>query len=161
MGWGRFRMSQYMSFFIRRDAEYFVPLFTVSRNSALFQQFDHIVPYEKITVLSYSDLERALGECETSIVNLKESIRKANERKTLVASFNNSADEKMEVLAEIDYDIHETEDSIREVKRAYYSVLALIDIVDEICFNPIYDKDNYIYAGIEVCDPTDKDVIEK
>lgn len=154
-------MSEYMTFFIRRDTENFVPLFTFSRNSALFQQFDHTVPYEKVRALPYSELEKVLGRCESCIVKLKDSIRKANEKKTLIASFNNSVDEKVEVLNEVDYDIHETEDSIREVERAYYSVLALIDIVDEIAYNPAYDKDRYIYAGIEVCDPTDKDVEEK
>ena len=102
-----------------------------------------------------------MGRCESCIIKLKDSIRKANEKKTLIASFNNSVDEKIEVLNEVDYDIHETEDSIREVERAYYSVLTLIDIVDEIAYNPAYDKDRYIYVGIEVCDPTDKDVEEK
>ena len=154
-------MSQYMSFFIRRDSDNFVPLFTFSRSSALYQQFDYTVPYEKVRALSYSELEKYLGKCESCIVKLKDSIRKANERKTLIASFNNPVDEKVEALNEVEYDIREAEDSIREIEHAYYSVLALIDIVDEIAYNPAYDKDKYIYAGIEVCDPTDKDVEEK
>lgn len=154
-------MSQYMSFFIRRDANIFVPLFTFSRSCALYQQFDYTVPYEKVRALSYSELEKYLGKCESCIVKLKDSVRKANERKTLIASFNNPVDEKVEALYEVEHDIREIEDSIQEVERAYYSILALIDIVDEIRFNPAYDKDNYIYAGIEVCDPTDKDVVEK
>ena len=154
-------MSQYMSFFIRRDLDNFVPLFTFSRSSALYQQFDYTVPYEKVRALSYSELEKYLGKCESYIVKLKDSIRKANEKKTLIASFNNPVDEKVEALNEVEYDIREAEDSIREVERAYYSILALIDIVDEIAYNPAYDKDKYIYAGIEVCDPTSEDVVEK
>ena len=154
-------MSQYMSFFIRRDSDNFVPLFTFSRSSALYQQFDYTVPYEKVRALSYSELEKYLGKCESYIVKLKDSIRKANEKKTLIASFNNPVDEKVEALNEVEYDIREAEDSIREVERAYYSILALIDIVDEIAYNPAYDKDKYIYAGIEVCDPTSEDVVEK
>lgn len=154
-------MSEYMSFFIRRDANIFVPLFTFSRSSALYQQFDYTVPYEKVRALSYSELEKYLGKCESCITKLKGSIRKANERKTLIASFNNSVDEKVEALNEVEYDIRGAEDSIREVERAYYSILALIDIVDEIAYNPAYDKDKYIYAGIEICDPTNKDVEEK
>ena len=154
-------MSEYMSFFIRRDSDNFVPLFTFSRNSALYQQFNYTVPYEKVRALSYPELEKVLGRCESCIVKLKDSIRKANEKKTLIASFNNPVDEKVEALNEVEYDIHETEDSIRDTERAYYSVLALIDIVDEIAYNPAYDKNKYIYAGIEVCDPTDKDVEEK
>lgn len=154
-------MSQYISFFIRRDANIFIPLFTFSRSCKIYQRFQHQVPYEKVSALSYSMLNDTLNGLHNSIIQYKDNIKKLENEKTFVASFNNSVEEKMAVLSDIKGLIAENEEDIRDTERAYYSVLALIDIVDEIVYNSAYDKDNYIYAGIEVCDPTDKDVVEK
>ena len=154
-------MSEYMTFFIRRDSDNFVPLFTFSRSCKIYQRFQHEVPYEKVSALSYSVLSDALNGLHDFIIQCKDNIRKLEYEKTFVASFNNSVEEKMEALSDIKELIAENEEDIRDTERAYYSVLALIDIVDEIAYNPAYDKDRYIYAGIEVCDPTDKDVEEK
>lgn len=154
-------MSEYMTFFIRRDTENFVPLFTFSRSCKIYQRFQHEVPYEKVSALSYNALNDALNGLHDSIIQYKDHIRKLKDEKTFVASFNNSVEEKMAALCDIEEVIAENEEDIRDAERAYYSILALTDIIDEIAYNPAYDKDRYIYAGIEVCDPTSKDVEEK
>lgn len=150
-----------MTFFIRLDTENFISLFTFSRSCKIYQQFQHSVPYEKVGALSCNTLNDALYSLHDSIVQYKDHIKKLKDEKTFIASFNNSVEEKMAALCDIEEVIAENEEDIRDTERAYYLVLALIDIVDEIRFNPAYDKDRYIYAGIEICNPTSKDVEEK
>lgn len=141
-------MSQYMSFFIRRDANIFVPLFTFSRSCKIYQRFQHQVPYEKVSALSYSVLNDTLNGLHDSIIQYKDNIKKLENEKTFIASFNNSVEEKMAVLCDIKDVIAENEEDIRDTERAYYSVLALIDIVDEIVYNSVYDKDKYISTQV-------------
>ena len=154
-------MSEYMSFFIRRDVENFVPLFTFSRNCVIYEILRYSVPYGKISPLSYHTLENKSNECERRIKDTEDRIKRCEEERALIASFNNSVEEKMEALADNAQWLGEIKDNLEEERRALYTIIALIDIVEEIRFNDAWDKDKYIYAGIEVCSPTTKDVIEK
>lgn len=154
-------MSEYISFFIRREQNNFIPLFTFSRNNSIYQVFRNIIPYEKVRAISYNELENKYRECERRMDNITKSINQIKEERALIASFNNSVDEKISALIDIAGQDKELRDELEEERRAGYTIVALIDIIESIRFNDVWDKDKYIYAGIEICDPTDKDVIEK
>ena len=79
----------------------------------------------------------------------------------LIASFNNTVDEKMDALQDNAECIKEYEEELEDERRALYTIVALIDIIESIRFNKEWDKDVYIYGGIEVGDDiTAEDVIE-
>ena len=154
-------MSEYISFFIRREQNNFIPLFTFSRNNSIYQVFQNIIPYEKVRAISYNELENKYRECERRMENITKSINQIKEERALIASFNNSVDEKISALIDIAEQDKELRDELEEERRAGYTIVALIDIIENIRFNDAWDKDKYIYAGIEVCDNiTAEDVIE-
>lgn len=154
-------MSEYISFFIRREQSNFIPLFTFSRNNSIYQIFQNIIPYEKVRAISYNELENKYRECERRMENITKSINQIKEERALIASFNNSVDEKISALIDIAEQDKELRDELEEERRAGYTIVALIDIIENIRFNDAWDKDKYIYAGIEVCDNiTVEDVIE-
>jgi hypothetical protein len=93
--------------------------------------------------------------------NITKSINQIKEERALIASFNNSVDEKISALIDIAEQDKELRDELEEERRAGYTIVALIDIIECIRFNDAWDKDKYIYAGIEVDDSiTAEDVIE-
>lgn len=154
-------MSEYISFFIRREQNNFIPLFTFSRNNSIYQVFRDIIPYEKVRAISYNELENKYRECERRMDNITKSINQIKEERALIASFNNSVDEKISALIDIAGQDKELRDELEEERRAGYTIVALIDIIESIRFNDALNKDKYIYAGIEVCDNiTMEDVIE-
>lgn len=154
-------MSEYISFFIRREQNNFIPLFTFSRNNSIYQVFRNIIPYEKVRAISYNELENKYRECERRMENITKSINQIKEERALIASFNNSVDEKISALIDIAEQDKELRDELEEERRAGYTIVALIDIIENIRFNDAWNKDKYIYAGIEVDDSiTAEDVIE-
>lgn len=154
-------MSEYISFFIRREQNNFIPLFTFSRNNSIYQVFRNIIPYEKVRAISYNELENKYRECERRMDNITKSINQIKEERALIASFNNSVDEKISALIDIAGQDKELRDELEEERRAGYTIIALIDIIESIHFNNVLNKDKYIYAGIEVRDNiTAEDVIE-
>lgn len=154
-------MSEYISFFIRRGQNNFIPLFTFSRNSSIFQSFRYALPYERVRAISLNELEDKELECERRSDNVIKRIDCLKEDRALIASFNNTVDEKMDALQDNAECIKEYEEELEDERRALYTIVALIDIIENIRFNKDWNKDVYIYGGIEVGDDiTAEDVIE-
>ena len=91
-------MSEYISFFIRRGQNNFIPLFTFSRNASIFQSFRYALPYERVRAISLNELEDKELECERRSDDVIKRIDRLKEDRALIASFNNSVDEKMDAL---------------------------------------------------------------
>lgn len=154
-------MSEYISFFIRRGQNNFIPLFTFSRNNSIFQSFRYALPYERVRAISLNELEDKELECERRSDNVIKRIDRLKEDRALIASFNNTVDEKMDALQDNAECIKEYEEELEDERRALYTIVALIDIIENIRFDKEWNKDVYIYGGIEVGDNiTAEDVIE-
>ena len=87
-------MSAYIQFFMRRGDE-FIPLMTYSRSNTIYKIFEHILPWEKIKAISYDSLSAKIAQCNSLVSENEEKVKELNQKKTLVASFNNSVQEKM------------------------------------------------------------------
>lgn len=154
-------MSEYISFFIRRGQNNFIPLFTFSRNVSIFQSFRYALPYERVRAISLNELENKELEFKRRSDDVIKRIGRLKEERALIASFNNTVDEKMDALQDNAECIKEYEEELEDERRALYTIVALIDIIENIRFDKEWDKDVYIYGGIEVGDDiTAEDVIE-
>lgn len=155
-------MSSYIQFFMRRGDE-FIPLMTYSRSNTIYKIFEHILPWEKIKAISYDSLSAKIAQCNSLVSENEEKVKELNQKKTLVASFNNSVEEKMEALSDIDEAIEEYNEDIAMGNRAAYICIFLQDLIEEIMYDEEpkkYDKDKYIYGGYEVGTPTLEDIEE-
>lgn len=155
-------MSSYIQFFMRRGNE-FIPLMTYSRSNTIYQIFEHILPWEKIKAISYDTISEKIAECNSLVSKNEEKIKELNQKKTLIASFNNSIEEKMQVLFDIDEAIEEYNEDIAMGNRAAYICIFLQDLMEEVMYgeeSEKYDKNEYIYGGYEVGTPTLNDIKE-
>lgn len=157
-------MSSYINFFIRIDDK-FLHLSDFSRSSEIYQRLYNNVPYEKLRALTYNELdsiEDAIIEDKRKYADLISEYKKEIE---LIATFNNSAEEKLEAIDSTAAMIKDIEESISELNFAqgWFNSLCRIldsarDYTDEDN-NLLVDADKYIYAGVETpCVPTLKDV---
>lgn len=157
-------MSSYINFFIRSDDK-FLPLSDFSRSSEIYQRLHNDVPYEKLRALTYDELdsiEDDIIEDKRKYTNLISEYKKEIE---LIATFNNSAEEKLEAIDTTESMIKDIEESISELDFAQGWFNSLCRIIDsardyiEENYNHPIDADKYIYAGVEVpCVPTLKDI---
>ena len=157
-------MSSYINFFIRIDDK-FLHLSDFSRSSEIYQRLYNNVPYEKLRALTYNELdsiEDAIIEDKRKYADLISEYKKEIE---LIATFNNSAEEKLEAINSTESMMKDIEESISELNFAqgwFNSLCSIIDSARDYTDednNLLVDADKYIYAGVETpCVPTLKDV---
>lgn len=151
-------MSSYVHFFVRKD-DVFCPIGTFSRNSGYYQAFYHYLPYEKCRSISSNLLVTIRTEIKKVIKDNEKYIKNLEESKKEVSSFNNSVEEKIEVISDLINSIQELEADNEELKDVCAFTRFLDNVMEEaICTDTGTDK--YIYAGIECPEPTIDDLIE-
>ena len=154
-------MSQYINFFIRKqikDETTFIPIGSFSRSSHIYQAITN-APYEKIRPLKYEELNDIVRELHDSKREYENSIKDIEHTITnMIPSFNNSIEEKMqEIQQQRSYIADISEDIVDiEFSSGYFCALQEI-IYDNSDSSP--SKDEIIYCGIEVENPTEEDVV--
>jgi len=140
-------MSSYISFFVRVN-DTFAPIGSWSRNSEMYQAMQDWCPYEKIRAFSFNDLMNVVKE-------LEDKAREADEKRCqMIMQANNSVEEKMEAVNEIESNYEEMDSFIEEVQFAADTLRVFCNMIDDFKFAEIKftnDYNHYIYAGIEVC----------
>ena len=151
-------MSAYIQFFIRNE-NVFLPIGTFSRGNYIYQLFNNFAPWEKIRPITISDLERIHNEMISDIEKAKDQLKEIDKRRALIATFNNSTEEKLEALEGYDeYEQGVKDDlAMAEYTKGYLNTLS--DILDDVQFDERYDSDAYLYVGVEVGNPTVDDII--
>lgn len=154
-------MSSYIYFYTRvKDS--FHPIGTFCRSSAIYQAGkDYGAPYEKIRPLKTKRLKYILEGLETDINNCKININKIYKEIDFIKECTSSLEEKTERYRECMQLIDEYNESINEYTfaRKYYDMLLLI--LDSVQYDEQYDKNSYIYFGVEVPDDiTKEDIME-
>lgn len=154
-------MSAYIHFFIRIEDKFY-PIATYSRNSQVFELM-HSAPYEHIRVLNSEALSNYGVEAREILDEWNVRKRKYEKRKELIATFNNSVEEKMEMIHNSDEAIEEIEYEISEAKSVIRFIYFLENIIKEVDYDTPegIDKDNYLYYGIECYRPTAEDIEDK
>lgn len=141
-------MSQYLYFFARHDKE-FILIADYSRNTQVYSEVD--APYEKIKKIDTAEL-RAIAERLRAGKNFAKSQIEATNRKLelLISSANNSLEEKLNVISSELEVIEEYKGDIRALDR--YAIE--LDFIADMTYN------NDIFAGIEIGEPTEQDIVE-
>lgn len=152
-------MSQYVEFFVRSKEGNFTCLDTFSRSTWMYHILseDIGVPYEKIRKLTPAFLREAMVATTNHIKELEDIKKGAQFRIAAVAKFNNSAQEKAEVVNDICNSLNECEEEINDLQHTYHYLRFFLSMVNTLQ----YEEGNpALYCGIEVGNPIDKDIVE-
>lgn len=141
-------MSQYLNIFLKSDGK-FIPIGDYSRSTYLYDEFN--APYEKICEYKADGLREIGARLENRANDIKKYIRKLEDLTALIPNFQGQEMEE-KISAILDYK-SQIEEEKEELKVLYSQ--------SSICYFLASVAEDYVpvYAGIEIADPTDQDVI--
>ena len=141
-------MSQYLNIFLKSDGK-FIPIGDYSRSTYLYDEFN--APYEKICEYKADGLREVGARLESRANDIKEDIRKLEDLIALIPSFQGQEMEE-KISAILDYKSQIKEEK-EELKTLYSQ--------SSVCYFLANIAEDYVpvYAGVEIADPTDQDVI--
>lgn len=141
-------MSQYLNIFLKSDGK-FIPIGDYSRSTYLYDEFN--APYEKICEYKADGLREVGARLESRANDIKEYIQKLEDLITLIPNFQGQEMEE-KISAILDYK-SQIEEEKEELKTLYSQ--------SSVCYFLANIAEDYVpvYAGVEIADPTDQDVI--
>lgn len=156
-------MSQYIHFFTRVN-NLFVPISTFPRDSAIYHVFS-AAPYEKIEKLTLDDIKRATDALENDCHYWDEQLQKNERRKNIIATFNNTAEEKLNAIEECEQEHQNLMQFADEAQYGLSFCEFLLDMLDEFEDYTEHQKDKTdtypeLYYGVEIGYPTVDDIKE-
>ena len=158
-------MSQYIYFFIR-STDKLLPIRTASRSSAIYHFFSDYAPYEKARALSMQELQNIREKIDIRIGEWTRRIEDERTNLQLIASFNNSIEDKIEAIETARDSIRENEECVSEMKEALAFTNFLMDIYNEADYTKYEDETarldptKYLYFGVECGTPSIAEVEE-
>ena len=151
-------MSAYIQFFIRND-EAFMPIGIYIRSSKIYEYFDDYTPWEKIKPVTRPLLDKIRDNVNDDILYFQKRYDSAKEMKAYVAGMNNSMDEKMEWIENIEATLGDCCEEIEKAEYVKHYLNFLDDIIESVEYEECIDYKNYLYVGIEVGNPTVDDIV--
>lgn len=141
-------MSQYLNIFLKSDGK-FIPIGDYSRSTYLYDEFN--APYEKICEYKADGLREVGARLESRANDIKEYIQKLESLIALIPNFQGQEMEE-KISAILDYR-SQIEEEKEELKTLYSQ--------SSVCYFLANIAEDYVpvYAGVEIADPTDQDVI--
>ena len=141
-------MSQYLNIFLKSDGK-FIPIGDYSRSTYLYDEFH--APYEKICEYKAEGLREIGARLESRANDTKKYIQKLEDLIALIPSFQGQEMEE-KISAILDYR-SQIEEEKEELKILYSQ--------SSVCYFLANIAEDYVpvYAGVEIADPTDQDVI--
>ena len=141
-------MSQYLTIFLKSDGK-FIPIGDYSRSTYLYDEFN--APYGKICEYKAEGLREIGARLESRANDIKEYIQKLEDLIALIPSFQGQEMEE-KISAILDYK-SQIEEEKEELKTLYSQ--------SSVCYFLANIAEDYVpvYAGVEIADPTDQDVI--
>ena len=141
-------MSQYLNIFLKSDGK-FIPIKDYSRSTYLYDEFN--APYEKICEYKADGLREIGARLESRANDIKEYIQKLEDLIALIPNFQGQEMEE-KISAILDY-----KSQIEEEKEG----LKILRSQTSVCYFLASIAEDYVpvYAGVEIADPTDQDVI--
>ena len=141
-------MSQYLTIFLKSDGK-FIPIGDYSRSTYLYDEFN--APYGKICEYKADELREIGARLEGRANDTKKYIQKLENLIALIPSFQGHEMEE-KISAILDYK-SQIEEEKEELKTLYFQ--------SSVCYFLANIAEDYVpvYAGVEIADPTDQDVI--
>ena len=160
-------MSSYMHFFVRKN-ENFLPIACYSRSSAIYGAFSDFAPYEKVRPLTSGFVSEVLHEQTENLSKWKKRLEDSRKEMELIATFNNSVEDKMQAIYDARGSIEETEEIIEECEYTVAFCRFLLNILDEADSSKYYEDEklhldaaHYLYYGVECGDDITSEMIEE
>lgn len=125
-------MSQYINFYVKGKSGKRIPIGSYSRNSTLFKQCREFVPFEATALLNNITLEQIISSTEEAIIEEQQSISCIGDHIKDICSYNNSADEKDELILSYKENIKALKEDIEDYKRAIGVLRTYCDINDAV-----------------------------
>lgn len=141
-------MSQYLNIFLKSDGK-FIPIGDYSRSTYLYDEFN--APYEKICEYKADGLREVGARLESRANDIEKYIQKLESLIALIPNFQGQEmEEKISTILDYGSQIEEEKE---ELKTLYSQ--------SSVCYFLASVAEDYVpvYAGIEIADPTDQDVI--
>lgn len=154
-------MSQYTHIFLEKQHT-FIEVSCTSRNCALSEMFSDYAPWEKIRKVTYDDLQHIYDRYKGELSDWNQHRKDLEERIKVIATFNNTIDEKLDAWRDIDESLNETKETIDELESALNTVVLLKDVLYESQISSKYESTApvHVYAGTECgSDVTIEDII--
>ena len=141
-------MSQYLNIFLKSDGK-FIPIGDYSRSTYLYDEFN--APYGKICEYKADGLREVGARLESRANDIEKYIQKLESLIALIPSFQGQEMEE-KISAILDYK-SQIEEEKEELKILYSQ--------SSVCYFLASIAEDYVpvYAGVEIADPTDQDVI--
>ena len=151
-------MSQYIEIFVKSKENNFTCLNSFSRSTYIYRILsdDMGVPYAKIKKITPEFLRQAIDIAIGYKDGYLKSRDEAKERMAIVASFNNSVEEKYEIIHDIYEALSEYDEVIEEVDDAIGHLRTLASIADNLTYET---GSPALYCGIEIGEPTLDDIV--
>ncbi len=141
-------MSQYLNIFLELDGK-FIPIMDYSRSTYLYDEFQ--APYEKICEYKADGLREIGARLESRANDIEKYIQKLESLIALIPNFQGQEmEEKISAILDYKSQIEEEKEELK-IFRSQTSVCYFLASVAED-YVPVY-------AGVEIADPTDQDVI--
>lgn len=146
-------MSSYLNFFIRSKNGEFTQIASYSHNHYIYDAYG--APYEKIALVTLKHIQSVLDDLSNRKEMLEENIDLANQMIKYICSFpiesSTALESKMSAINEQQSLINDYTDDIKQVELARFHLSFLYDAIDL--------EDCKIYAGVEISNPTEEDIV--
>ena len=141
-------MSQYLSILLISDRK-LIPIGAYSSSTYLYDEFH--APYEKICEYKAERLREIGARLESRANDIKEYIQKLESLIALIPSFQGQEmEEKISAILDYKSQIEEEKEELKTLRSQTSVCYFLANIAED--YVPVY-------AGVEIADPTDQDVI--
>ena len=145
-------MSSYVNFYLRVN-DSFAPIGSWSRSSELYRAMEDYCPYEKLCAFDSATLMDVIHNLEDKIDRMKEMRKFDENRCQMIMQANNSIDEKLEAIYNIESNFEEIDSSIEETAFAADTLRVFYNMIEDFRFSDdgkfSNDYNHYVYAGIE------------
>lgn len=141
-------MSQYLNIFLKSDGK-FIPIKDYSHSTYLYDEFH--APYEKICEYKADGLREVGVRLESRANDIEKYIQKLESLIALIPNFQGQEmEEKISAILDYKSQIEEEKEELRTL----YSQ-------SSVCYFLASIAEDYVpvYAGVEITDPTDQDII--
>lgn len=141
-------MSQYLNIFLKSDGK-FIPIGDYSRSTYLYDEFN--APYEKICEYKADGLREVGVRLESRANDIEKYIQKLESLIALIPNFQGQEmEEKISAILDYKSQIEEEKEELKILRSQTSVCYFLANIAED--YVPVY-------AGVEIADPTDQDVI--
>lgn len=141
-------MSQYLNIFLKSDGK-FIPIKDYSRSTYLYDEFH--APYEKICEYKAERLCEIGARLESRANDTKKYIQKLENLITLIPNFQGQEmEEKISAILDYKSQIEEEKEELKTLRHQASVCYFLASVAED--YIPVY-------AGVEIANPTDQDVI--